>query len=218
MTGFSAQDADQYFARNRDVLTLERAATDPVIRILEELAVLPVARRILEVGCANGWRLAAIRERYPTITCIGVEPSANAREDAKRFPTIIVNAGSLGDGSVVPTHDFDAVIVAFTFHWLDPSDRLGAFRNLDGQLAPGGLLCLMDFLPKSPHSVPYHHREGVFTYKANYGWIARSVLGYPVIVERTFDYDVLGAWCDIVPDGRRCAVQVLRKPLALGAA
>ena len=215
MSGFDASDADAYFARNREALTLGYAADDPVLRLLDnEMGVLPVAKRVLEVGCANGWRLAAIKARYPAVTCFGVELSQQALAASKAFPGITVNPGSLGGGSVFATQDFDVAIVAFVFHWLNPGERLLAFRNLDGQLAPGGMLCLMDFLPKSPHSVPYHHREGVLTYKTNYGWVARAVLGWPIIAERIFDHDMLGAWNEDVSGERRCAVQVLRKPAA----
>lgn len=208
---FTTDDADAYFTRNRDVLTPQRAATDPMLRLLEEMGILATARRVLEPGCANGWRLAAIKERYPHIDCVGLEPSKLACAAAKQFPNITVMLGAI-DGPVQAGDGFDIAIMAFVFHWINPHDRQLAFENLDCLLAMGGALAIMDFLPYFPHVVPYHHRRGVFTHKTDYGAMGSIILGYPVIAQRLFDYDIPSIWCDTAPNQRRCGVQILRKP------
>jgi SAM-dependent methyltransferase len=125
-------------------------------------------RNVLEVGCANGVRLAALRDRHGC-RVVGVEPSSEARLDGnRRFPGIELHRGRAD--AVPVAGPFELVIVSFVFHWVDRAVLLRSVGEIDRLVADGGYLAIGDFDPPFPHRTPYHHLpEGVvWTYKQNY--------------------------------------------------
>jgi 2-polyprenyl-3-methyl-5-hydroxy-6-metoxy-1,4-benzoquinol methylase len=59
-SAFLAGEGDAYYRRNRDQLG-KRPVVWP-LEILERNAVTP--RRVLDVGCSDGWLLRALHERH----------------------------------------------------------------------------------------------------------------------------------------------------------
>lgn len=125
-------------------------------------------RRVLEVGAANGVRLAAIAEACGA-DVVALEPSKAAIADGRaRFPGVEFVRGS---AHAIPLDEpFDLVIVNFVFHWIDRRSLLRSVAEVDRLLAEGGFLILGDFLPSNLVKVPYHHLPGgdVHTYKQSY--------------------------------------------------
>lgn len=163
---FMNSEGNNWFSRNRDALgTSEAVRDDPVLRLLHRNKVKP--RSALEIGCANGWRLEALRLETGAV-CVGVDASADAVADGKaRYPNIELRHGS---ASLLPFSGmrFDVVALYFVLHWLDRRTLLRALADADECVADGGWLVVGDFMPPAPVAVPYHHREGLFTYHANY--------------------------------------------------
>jgi SAM-dependent methyltransferase len=163
---FGESEGDRWFERNRQALNAFDAATDPPIRLISLYAIVP--ERVLEIGAANGFRLAAIHERTGAEAVV-VEPSAQAVLNGKAsFPFITFIRGT---ASSVPLRDpFDLVIVNFVFHWIDRRSLLRSVAEMDRLVRDGGYLLIGDFLPANQLQVPYHHLEGekVYTYKQNY--------------------------------------------------
>jgi SAM-dependent methyltransferase len=122
----------------------------------------------LEIGAANGFRLAAIHQRTGA-EAVAVEPSERAVLDGKAsFPFITFIRGT---ASAVPLRKaFDLVIVNFVFHWIDRQSLLSAVAEVDRLVRDGGYLLIGDFLPANQLQVRYHHLEDreVYTYKQNY--------------------------------------------------
>jgi SAM-dependent methyltransferase len=163
---FSEFEGDRWFERNRKVLNTFDASADLPLRLIGLYGLTP--ERVLEIGAANGFRLAAIRERTGA-EAVAVEPSAQAVLNGKAsFPFI---AFIRGTASAVPLREsFDLVIVNFVFHWIDRQNLLRAVAEVDRLVSDGGYLLIGDFHPANQLQVRYHHlkNEEVFTYKQNY--------------------------------------------------
>src|SRR5690349_6074798 len=67
---FRGGEGTQWFRRNESALSAEG---DPVLRALADIK----PKRLLEVGCSNGWRLEEARVRYGS-RCTGIDPSLQA--------------------------------------------------------------------------------------------------------------------------------------------
>src|SRR5688572_20919893 len=116
---FLAQEADAWFKRNRSQIGTQDPAHDPVIQMLEQKQI-PFSQ-VLEVGCSNGWRLEAIRERW-NVACFGVEPSQQAILDAtEKHPRLKLKQGT-ADALPFPEKQFDLEILGFCLYLCDRED------------------------------------------------------------------------------------------------
>jgi SAM-dependent methyltransferase len=163
---FSDFEGDRWFERNRSALDSFDAAADLPLKLMGFYDLAP--RSVLEIGAANGFRLAAIHERTGAKT-VALEPSAQAARNGKaRFPSVRFVRGT---ASAAPLRRaFDLVIVNFVFHWIDRQSLLRAVAEVDRLVSDGGYLLIGDFYPANQLRVCYHHlpTEEFFTYKQNY--------------------------------------------------
>lgn len=155
-------EGDAYFERNRHALCGNWSSDWP-LRLINEYHLKP--QRVLEVGCMNGWRLAAINATLGC-HCLGIDPSPKALEDGiQRFPNVQFRIGRAGLLFGVWDLTFDLIIVHYVLHWVDRRELLISIKEIDRALVDGGYLILGDFAPDYPCKVPYKHRDGIWTYK-----------------------------------------------------
>lgn len=201
---FSDFEGDRWFERNRRALNVFDASADLPLKLIALYGLTP--ERVLEVGAANGFRLAAIHERTGA-RAVAVEPSAQAVLNGKAsFPFITFIRGT---ASAVPLREtFDLVIVNFVFHWIDRQNLLRAVAEVDRLVRDGGYLLIGDFHPANRLQIHYHHLESeeVYTYKQNYAaTFLASGLYHPVahltahhatkeLQARVAESDRIGAW------------------------
>jgi SAM-dependent methyltransferase len=163
---FSDYEGDRWFERNCRALNAFDPSADLPLKLISLYGLTP--ERVLEIGAANGFRLAAIHKRT-SAEAVALEPSAQAVLNGKAsFPFITFIRGT---ASAVPLRDsFDLVIVNFVFHWIDRRSLLRAVAEVDRLVSDGGYLLIGDFHPANQLQVRYHHlkTEEVFTYKQNY--------------------------------------------------
>lgn len=168
---FMQGEGNAWLNRNRDII----GKHDPVSELIEENGIRPA--RILEVGCADGWRLAKLRERYGA-EVFGVEPSRQACIEAikSRVPAYQMTACCLpifGSG-------FDMIIYGFCLYMADPKDWFTIVAEGDRALADGGYLIVHDFIaPEKPYAKHYEHRDGVLAYHVDFAnlWLAHPLYG-----------------------------------------
>ncbi len=163
---FTRFEGDRWFARNRTVLTDCSAAADLPLRLIDLYGLCP--ERVVEIGAANGFRLAAIRARTGAAV-VAVEPSAEAVRNGKAsFPGVAFVRGAAR--SVPLRASFDLVIVNFVFHWIDRACLLPVVAEIDRLVREEGYLLIGDFQPSNQMRVRYHHLsdDQLFTYKQNY--------------------------------------------------
>ena len=96
------------------------------------------ATKVLEIGAGTGLATRHILETGAV--CHAIEPGENllaiARQKLQKFPSLTLQQESFED--LEPAGDFDLVVAATAFHWLNPRDR---FAKVDAHLKKqGGLL------------------------------------------------------------------------------
>jgi SAM-dependent methyltransferase len=182
---FLESEGDRWFERNRDDM-VRASEADPVTVAIGHLGLKP--KRVLEIGCSNGWRLACLRD---ALGCevMGIEPSMQAAIDAasRRVPVVQATASSL------PISDqFDLVIYGFCLYLTDPSDWLRVAAEGDAVLAPGGHLIVHDFYGYSNATARrYEHRDGVLSYHFDFAglWLAHPL--YTLVGRTVIDDQML---------------------------
>lgn len=204
---FSPADGDAYYARNK--AKLETAIDrDWALRLIARNGLEP--KKILDVGCSTGWRLAELYRRYQAF-CMGIDISADAIEAGRQcWPHISLVIGRIED-SPIP-EGYTLAIVSFVLHWVARDKLDMAVINIDLALRPGGYLVLQDFDPPEPVDVPYHHRPGVWTYKRDYAALFLAA-GYHVVDSRHYNYETGEGIAD-QPDAERAVCWLLRKSAA----
>lgn len=162
-------EGDAWYARNKDRL----GERDPVSDMIDRLAIRP--KHVLEIGCANGWRLAKLRDKYGS-HILGVEPSMQAGIDAAslRVPVVQMTASTLPE----TTPKFDLVIYGFCLYLTDPKDWFHIVAAGDAVLCDGGHIIIHDFEPPvTPFAKRYEHRNGMLSYHVRFSalWLAHPL-------------------------------------------
>lgn len=172
-------EADAWFERNRDRLGLDDPVTHTIAAWIRRRP-----ERVLEVGCANGWRLAKLRDLYGC-EVYGVEPSRKAAMEAVtwRVPVYQMTATCLP----VVEGGFDLIIYGFCLYLTDPKDWLQIAAEGDRALRPGGHIIIHDFgdwrefIDARARGVPYEHDRRITSWHFDWAqlWLAHP--GYSVI-------------------------------------
>jgi SAM-dependent methyltransferase len=208
---FAAGEGDRWFRRNRAALIgPTRLTGDPILRLLELTGLAP--KEALEVGAANGYRLAELRRRYGC-RATGVEISGEAIRDGQaRYPEIDLRFGTASDLPIEVGRQFDLVVINFVLHWIDRSTLLRSAAEIDRAVKPLGYLAIGDFYPDTPERASYHHLPdaGVWTYKQNYAGLFLATQLYEQVALVTYEAGTQDWKVDVDPS-RRCAATVLRK-------
>jgi SAM-dependent methyltransferase len=97
--------------------------------------------RVLEIGCGTGQLSVPLAQHGIDLLALELDPhlAALARRNLKRFPNVHVEASSF-EAWPLPRQQFDAVVSASAFHWLDPAVR---FSKSAQALHPGGFLTIL---------------------------------------------------------------------------
>jgi ubiquinone/menaquinone biosynthesis C-methylase UbiE len=199
---FLAGEADQYYRRNAGRLV--GGKEDLVIECLRSLPISP--RRILEIGCANGYRIAALANTYGA-SGAGIDPSAMAIADGKeRFPNIDLRVGT-ADSLPFPDGNFDLVIFGFCLYLVDPRLHFQTVAAADRVLGDSAHLVVFDFIENSPYKNEYSYMPGVWSHKMEY---ARYFTASPIYSHVLRRLQVSTDAKDIERD-RRVGVDVLVK-------
>ena len=124
---------------------------------------------VLDVGCGNGSFLSEVLEQLSIPSGVGVEPSRQTVEKLSarwaerpdlKFEPAAAERLPFEDSS------FDFVIAWSVLHWIGREHYLQALGEL--VRVTNNYLLVMDFCPSENYRTPYKHREGWFTYKADF--------------------------------------------------
>lgn len=156
---FLSGEGDRYFARN----PATPAADDPLLHALLELDPFP--RSVLEIGCADGWRLRAIHEATDA-WCYGIDPSSKAVGTGNSQSVCL----QVGTAENIPFDDksFDLVIFGFCLYLCDRTHLFRIAMEADRVLKCGGYVASYDFWPPFPYKNSYSHADGIHSYKMDY--------------------------------------------------
>jgi SAM-dependent methyltransferase len=163
---FLQSEGDRWFARNQNALAVFDAESDLAIKLMALYGLRPDSA--LEIGAANGFRLAEIHRRSGA-RVVAVEPSTRAiAEGQNHFPFVTFVRGLAHS---IPLHEyFDVVIVNFVLHWVDRTKLVQSIAEIDRMVKDGGFLIIGDFYPTNRLQVRYHHlpTEDLQTFKQDY--------------------------------------------------
>lgn len=211
---FMSDEGNQWFKRNKNAI-VDQNRFDWPINIIESLKEKEKIGRILELGCANGWRLARIKDMFQrNVELYGSDASKEAITDGmNRYPDLKLKQGLLSEISFDVM--FDLVIVHFVFHWVDRKSLVKSIAEIDRVICDQGLLIVGDFLPDFPQKRPYHPLPGqdVFTYKQDYANIFKAFGTYSEIFRVTFNSDRITQYLGGNPSDERGCCCLLQKSL-----
>jgi RimJ/RimL family protein N-acetyltransferase/ubiquinone/menaquinone biosynthesis C-methylase UbiE len=206
-------EGDAWYNRNQTILTTEKIRdNDLVLQLIERQQINP--KNVLEVGAANGCRLAVLNGRYGC-KVTAVEPSKNAIQAGRaEFPQVRFICGVASAMSELQDEEFDLVITNFVLHWIDRNLLLRSVSEIDRVLADNGHLIIGDFHPNQPCRTKYHHlpNDEVYTYKQHYFSCWRSSRLYQTVCQLIYDHDSRMVCADVHPS-HRASLTVLRKDL-----
>ena len=113
---------------------------DALFDAIVRRTAIPPAGRILEIGCGTGRATLALAERGFRIHCLEPSPSlaVETRRNVERFTSVEVEDAYFEDWSAAG-RDFDVVLSAQAFHWVDPSVRVPKAAEA---LKPGGAIAV----------------------------------------------------------------------------
>ncbi len=213
---FLKSEGDAWFARNRAVLTPEKKRDLP-LEIAQKFLKNEKIGSIAEIGCSNGWRLAALSTHFPNALLAGADASAEAvAEGRKEWPKLDLRQALISE---IPfAEQFDLVIVNFVLHWVDRNSLTRAVAEIDRIVKDGGHLVLGDFLPDSPCKREYHHLpgRGFYTYKQNYPALFHALGLYQVVESVLFDHGDPSSTAKTIGSGDRAVCALLKKSTLQG--
>lgn len=160
---FLSSEGDAWYERNKQVINEKKI--DPMVGCISELNLSP--KKILEIGCSNGYRLNKLNEKYGA-ECFGIDPSQEAIDEGKlAFDKINLSQGT-ADSLNFENNKFDLVIIGFCLYLCDRNDLFKIAYEVDRVLADKGQIVILDFGPPFPYKNNYKYVEGVFSFKMNY--------------------------------------------------
>jgi len=162
---FKASEANGWFDRNKTPHVFIANKENIIVDFLKEIELIP--KKVLEIGCSNGFRLNQIREEFHC-ECFGIDPSSKAIKCGnKKFPNIVLNIGT-ADELHFENYSFDTIIFGFCLYLCDRRDLFRIAYETDRCLKDKGTVIITDFYPPFPYKNRYSHHKEVFSYKMNY--------------------------------------------------
>jgi SAM-dependent methyltransferase len=207
---FLTGEADAWYQRN------------PINEVSSPVAVdrqigrhLRRADSVLEIGCADGRRLAALTSMVPGLDRLaGVDPSEAAVAAGRaRWPELDLRVGSAE--SLPFDEPFNFVILGFFLYLCDRAFLPRIVAEVDRVLMDGGTLAIVDFDPPLPRRRPYRHRAGLWSYKMDYSAPFVAYPSYNCVEKFSFSHQS-DVW--VQDESERLALHVLKKHVAGGYA
>jgi ubiquinone/menaquinone biosynthesis C-methylase UbiE len=164
---FMQGEADQWYERNRNALSDEqKILKDPLLRVFSSWVPASAPLSVLEVGCANGWRLKALREIWPQATFFGIDPSSKAiaQSESRKIQLQVGTAEKLP----YKNSSINLLVFGFCLYLVDRDHLFEIAAEADRVLAENGKIAILDFFSDRPYSNPYTHRAGIRSFKMDY--------------------------------------------------
>ena len=158
---FTTQDADNYFARNAGKYT-GREPHHEVPALLDAAKHIGTARRILEVGCANGY-LGNLLAMELGADQWGFDLSPVAIADGmRRFPGAALVCEGIDEFFEVEDN-FDVIFLGFSAYLMP--NILDVLGKCDRYLEPGGFMIVVDFDHPQTSKLEYSHNRDAYSYR-----------------------------------------------------
>lgn len=210
---FKQSEGDNWFKRNKKALIKKRLRNDLVLKVIKLFNIKP--KKTLELGCANGYRLNYIKNKYNS-KCYGLDCSNKAIVCGKnRYKNLSLYCGGVEKLNFEDSF-FDLIIIHFVFHWVDRKLLKKAISEADRVLKDKGVIIIGDFYPLYPVKKAYHHIKDkkVYTYKDDYPGMFEDIGYYQNIGRITGECGSRHICIDVSYDNR-FKIDLLKKDLCM---
>lgn len=181
---FLENEADEWFKRNFLSESKQDREKDLALKFLMDLDLN--GKRVLEVGCADGWRLDDLKKIF-SCSVIGIEPSEMAIKEGKnRHPSVDFLRGTAANIQVDDA-SVDVLISGFCLYLCDRSELFKIAYEYDRVLKNGGIIVITDFISNFPYKNTYSHLSGMFSYKMDYGSMFTWNPAYSIALMKNVD-------------------------------
>ena len=202
---FLETEGNNWFLRNKN--STNQYEVD--VRVIERYTN-NLHGKVLEIGCSKGNKLAKI---VKNMKGYGIDQSDSAiQEGLKNHPKLKLNIGT-ADQLCFEDNFFDIVIFGFCLYLVDRSLLLKCVSEADRVLKNKGFLIITDFDSVLPSRRPYHHFNGVFSYKMHYEKLFLASPHYSLVEKKSYSHS--GQEFIIDPQ-ERISTSVLFKDLESG--
>jgi len=196
---------DDYYNRNKELISAENNENDEIINIIKSIKLKP--KCILEIGCANGFRLHLLNKIF-NAKCYGLDPSQEAiTEGQDKFKNIFLKKGT-ADMLPFQNEEFDLVIFGFCLYLCDRKDLFKIVYEADKALKDGGCIAIKDFYPPFAYKNKYKYNQNIYSYKMDYSKLFTCNPAYTLISQTVFTHN--GFKDRNLPD-ERLAITILQK-------
>lgn len=179
---FSQQQADQWFERNKNFLSVVDCENDLCSQFLKNNIPVDEVSSIIELGASDGYRLDFLKKIFPNCSrIVGTDLSQKAVEEGRARYGITMYKAGIED--ILDEEPFDLVIVNGVLCWVDRNNLFKTFYCIDKLVNNNKYLCIGDFCPFYPQKNEYHHiqDEKVYTYKQDYTQIFLASQNYQLL-------------------------------------
>lgn len=199
-------EGDNWYTRNKEHLG---SGFDIPLFLLDLYSIKP--EKVLEIGAADGYRLAKIHEQY-NAEATAIEPSEKAVKDGRAdYPAVKFIRSTCEDCDL--EEKFDLVIVNFVFHWVYRERLYKCVYRIDNMLKDGGCLIIGDFGPEYFFKRKYHHLDNAdfYTWKMLYSELFTKSGKYLELARLRFNHDTHKLSIDVGIDNMGTVVLLTKK-------
>ncbi len=179
---FLSGEGNMWYQRNKSAFTPDQQKNDPILIALDHCFIQP--SRVLEIGCANGWRLAQLHNRYGC-QAYGIDPSETAIiNGSKDYPEINLSVGTAD--KLPEIEPVDLIIFGFCLYLCDRNDLFKIAEQANKYLSDDGFIIIYDFNPPFGHyRNQYKHKDNIYSYKMDYSSMFTWHPAYQLIYKDT---------------------------------
>ncbi len=207
---FLHNEANQWFERNKAALKERCMPEDDLIAsTMMESSDLYKNSTILEIGCADGFRLSFL-EHALAAEVYGIDPSSSAIDSGKKNG-LNLQVGT-ADNLEFADNTFDIVILGFCLYLCDRSDLFRIAAEIDRVTKDSAWIIIQDFFSESDYANDYSHFEGVKSYKSDYRKMFTWHPAYSPISHKLSDHSNFKNFTDNQDEW--IALSIIRKNLA----
>ncbi len=120
------------------------------LRKLVAQAALQSNQQVLDIGCGTGTLMLMIKQLFPAMSIIGIDPDpkalAKAQQKAEKAHLMVQLDQGFSEDLPYPAASFDRVFSSFMLHHLQPTVKEAMLRESRRVLKSGGSLHLVDFV------------------------------------------------------------------------